>query len=186
MAGEIAIQIDDKQFLRMVKAGDREYRRAAADALTKAAMQSRTRAVSGLRHQVNLPARALRKRFKVKRATPYWLTSELRASARGVNVRTLRGHRPPPTRGGALGDADIGVMAHGRHWPKAFAADAVPAVYLERQGQRRYPLTSVKIQIYDEAKEVIEKVVRRSHRELLEKLLPRQLEFRLKQAAGAA
>jgi hypothetical protein len=56
-------------------------------------------------------------------------------------------------------------------------------VVLERQGAERYPLKAQKIRIHPEASILVEEAIRGGAQEAFDKILPRELEFRLQRAA---
>jgi len=178
-----SIEIEDEEVMRMIRAGDREYRQAGASALNRTAGHIKTRAIRGIVGRTQVPRDIVKRRLYTRRATRRILESAVLTYARSVN---------PLAAGAVAGDS--GVTAPGHSWPRAFVAHGKKGrksgsgrtnkQVFERRGRKRLPLDVHRIRIMDTAEDVINTVTERAAKLYLEKRLPHEIKYRLLKAAG--
>lgn len=174
---EIQLRIDDAEIVRMIEAGEPAYRAGGASALNKASQRIWTQARRQLSAELGVAQKHLQRKAKIRRATFRELRTTLSVYTRPLNPITTVGATDVRRKGG-------GVRG-GRYWWKgAFIAPGKGArlVAFKRRGRERLPLDAMKIPWQDKADRTISQLANEQAQELVEKLLPHEIEWRLQRA----
>lgn len=174
---EIQLRIDDAEIRRMIDAGEPAYRAGGASALNKAGQRIWTQARRQISGQLGVAQKHLQRKARLRRATYKELRATLSVYTRPLNPITTTGATDIRRPGG-------GVRGGRYWWKRAFIAKgkgAKPVVF-RRRGRERLPLDAMKIPWQDQADRAITQIANEQAQELVEKLLPHEIEWRLQRA----
>lgn len=174
---EITLAIDDAEILRMIEAGEPAYRAGGASALNKASQRIWTLARRELAAEIGVAQKHLQRKARIRRATYRELRSMLSVYTRPLNPVTTTGAVDHRRKGG-------GVRGGKYWWKGAFLAKGKGArlVAFKRRGRERLPLDAMKIPWQDKADRVLSRLANEQAQELVDKLLPHEIEWRLQRA----
>jgi hypothetical protein len=193
----IDARIDFRVMGEALDATIREMKLGAATSINRSLMKARTQATREIAQNARIaPQRVVRRRMKIDRAKPNALVGTLRVGIREVSVAHLAGAMDTGEVGRserrAFSDQQVGkyglrrqmgsgVKAYGgRHYPDAFLAKGRGDVWMafRRQGKRRLPLEALKINIQEEARAAIARLMPLAG-QWARDMLEREIKFRI-------
>jgi hypothetical protein len=208
MPFQVTLEIDDREFQRMVRQGDKIYRAAAASALNKAMAEVRTASARAIREKTRIPVRTVRRRMFIRRATTRNIIAQLKVYAKPINaagltrqrrhgapVRVAAGHAMPPgsflmrpVRGGVIvaRRKSFAAAANAPDWLKRVESAVRGGGARDSKGRLRrgrLPVAAAKVKFFPEANQIVKAKLAEGGQAAFAKHLPHELEFRLQRAA---
>lgn len=165
---EIDTQIRD--LVEQINALPEQVAQAAIFALNRVAEWLKGRVSQEISKEKRIKLKLIRDRISIIRANKKQPEAALNCNFQGILVRDLKGVRQTST----------GVTAGGVSYPHAFIATlragvGKPGVY-KRTTKKRFPVRSVRIDIYDEAEKIIAELLGKEARNLFEKRFLHEIE----------
>jgi hypothetical protein len=165
----VSIEINWRDVVGMIEAGERGWERAGARTLNKAGARMRTAVIRDVAKEARIsPMKLVRRRVRMRRAKAGRLVVKLGVLTKQIPASRLSRARDTKRRG---------VRAYGgRHWPHAFMARGKGDHHhvFERQGAARYPLRVHKIEIKHAVEEALKSKLELG-REYIKRYLPEQV-----------
>ena len=165
---------DIKAIERAIRKEPKIARAAAISAINKTVAIAQTAGVRELGRVKKLPARLVKARTKVRRASLRRLSATLTALTAGLPIDRLK-----------FRELKKGISAAGKKYPHAFIVQKTKALIFERKvigGQRaaRLPIERVKVELNPEASTIFERVTNAAVRKDLQRIFDNDLRFRLR------
>lgn len=163
-----------------------EVPRANSRALNQSSQRVRTRSVRGLSAETRLKQKAIRKRYRLSRATPRKQAAKVKVYTRDVSAISQFTEKRISNLQLGRGTSRRGVRVAGRTIPSAFfnkGAGGNIHVF-RRTSATRYPIEPVKFPIQDRAVAITSRVAKRVMKKEYPALFKRDLNFRISKLAN--
>ncbi|MBR1734620.1 MAG: phage tail protein [Alphaproteobacteria bacterium] len=151
-----------KNLIESINAMPEQVAQASIFALNRVAEWLKGRVSQEVSKEKRIKLKLIRDRISIMRANKKKTEAALNCNFRGILVKDLASVRQTAT----------GVTAGGASYPHAFIATlkpgGKPGVY-RRTSKKRFPVRSVRIEIYDEAEKIITELLGKEARDVFEK-----------------